>query len=161
MANLPAKIATASHALAPLAEPNREFVTLRVAGQIFGLPVATVQDVLRMQMIRPIPLAPREVAGSLNLRGRIVTAIDMRRRLGLPPLESTLVPMNVVVEHKNELYSLIVDSVGEVLGLPNTQFETNPANLEAKWREVSTGIFRLKSELLIVLDVAAILTLAP
>jgi purine-binding chemotaxis protein CheW len=135
----------------------REFVTMTVAGQLFGIPVLTVQDVLGEQRITCVPLALPEVAGTLNLRGRIVTAIDMRRRLRLSPRDQGSVAMNVVVDRAGELYSLIVDSVGEVLSLPAEQFERNPSTLEATWREVSVGVYRLENGLMVVLDVNRLL----
>ena|SRR5215469_6317495 len=134
-----------------------EFVSITVAGQLFGIPVLQVQDVLGPQRITRIPLAPPEVAGSLNLRGRIVTAIDLRTRLRLPPLPDGRRVMSVVVDHGGELYSVLVDSVGEVLNLGAESAERNPATLDPVWREVSGGIYRLDKNLLIVLDVARVL----
>ncbi|MFZ4762053.1 MAG: chemotaxis protein CheW [Alphaproteobacteria bacterium] len=134
-----------------------ECVTMTIAGQLFGVPVLQVQDVLGEQRITRIPLAPREIAGSLNLRGRIVTAVDVRARLNLPTREKAAKVMSIVVEHKGELYSLMVDSVGEVLKLSPDSFEQNPATLDSTWREISAGIFRLKGQLLVVLDVAKLL----
>lgn len=135
----------------------RDFVTMTIADQLFGIPVLTVQDVLGPQRITRIPLAPAEVAGALNLRGRIVTAIDVRRRLSLPPRAADNQGMSVVVDHKGELYSLIVDSVGEVLSLPGDAYERNPTTLDPRWREVSGGIYRLQGKLLVVLEVARML----
>lgn len=135
----------------------REFTSMTIAGQLFGIPVLTVQDVIGEQRITRVPLAPPEIAGTLNLRGRIVTAIDMRRRLGLPPRPPENPGMNVVVERGGELYSLIVDSVGEVLSLDGEVFERNPATLDPVWRDVSMGVCRLEKELMVVLDVARIL----
>lgn len=132
------------------------YVTLTVGGQLCGIPVLAVRDVLGPQAITRIPLAPAEVAGSLNLRGRIVTAIDLRRRLGLPVAGN---PMSVVVEHQGELYSLLVDAVGEVMRLDPADRERNPPTLPPLWRAFSAGIFRLAGELLVVLDVAAVLDL--
>src|ERR1700731_467442 len=105
-----------------VASEAQEFVTVTVAGQLFGIPVLQVQDVLGPQRITRVPLAPPEVAGSLNLRGRIVTAIDIRIRLGLPELTDGKPGMSVVVDHGGELYSLMVDSVGEVLSLSEATF---------------------------------------
>jgi len=133
--------------------PARDFVTATVGGQLFGIPVLTVQDVLGPQRLTRIPLAPPEVAGALNLRGRIVTAIDLRRRLDLPGDPEAGAGMSIVVEHLGELYSLIIDSVGEVLSLPAERYELNPPTLDPKWREVSGGIFRLDDQLLVVLEV--------
>ena len=108
---------------------------------------------LAPQKITPIPLASEEVAGALNLRGRIVTAIDVRRRLKLPPRGKDDDCMYVVIEHGSELYSLMIDSVGEVLTLPVDRFETLPATLDERWLNVSAGVYRLDEELLVVLDV--------
>jgi purine-binding chemotaxis protein CheW len=133
------------------------FVTMTVAGQLFGIPVLQVRDVLGPQRIAHVPLAPAEVLGSLNLRGRIVTAIDMRKRLGLESLSDTAESMSVVVEHEDELYSLVVDKVGEVMSLPESDYEKNPTTLDPRWQEVSNGIYRLQTNLLVVIDVARFL----
>lgn len=137
---------------------SSDFVTMIIHGQLFGIPVLQVQDVLGEQRITKVPLAPKEVAGSLNLRGRIVTAIDVRARLGLPKCDTCERLMSVVVEHDGELYSLIVDEVGEVLRLPLSDYEQNPTTLNALWREVSAGIYRLSGQLLIVLDISTLLS---
>jgi purine-binding chemotaxis protein CheW len=133
------------------------FVTLTVADQLCGIPVLGVRDVLGEQVITRIPLASPEIAGSLNLRGRIVTAIDVRTRLGMGRRAADQPGMSVVVEHSNEFYSLMVDAVGEVLTLSSKEFERNPATLDPKWREISQGIFRLENQLLVVLDVDRLL----
>ena len=134
-----------------------EFVTVTVDGQMFGIPVLSVQDVLGPQKITKIPLSPPEIAGVLNLRGRIVTAIDLRRRLGLDPADRKQ-SMSIVVDHHGELYSLLIDEVGEVLSAPADAFEHNPPTMEGRWREVSIGIFRLQDRLLVILDVERLLT---
>lgn len=139
-------------------EARDVYVTLTVAGQLCGIPVLSVRDILGPQAITRIPLAPPEVAGSLNLRGRIVTAIDLCRRLGVGSASSAT-SMSVVVEHQGEHYSLLVDSVGEVLRLDASSREQNPPTLGAEWRAFSTGVFRLAGQLLVVLDVAAVLDL--
>lgn len=137
---------------------TREFITMFVDNQLFGIPVLQVQDVLGPQKITKVPLSPREVAGSLNLRGRIVTAIDLRTRLNVPPREDGGKSMSVVADHNGEFYSLIVDQVGEVMALPASDYEKTPATLDPRWREVSDGVYRLKGKLLIVLDVNKLLT---
>jgi purine-binding chemotaxis protein CheW len=138
-------------------EQEIQFVTITVAGQTFGIPVLIVHDVLGPQRITRVPLAPPEVAGSLNLRGRIVTAIDVRTRLGIERRPAGEAGMSVVVEQSGEFYSLMVDGVGEVLNLAAGKFERNPATLDMRWRDVSAGIYRLDSELLVVLDVVRLL----
>lgn len=132
---------------------SRDYLTITIADQLFGIPVLQVQDVLGEQKVTRVPLAPKEIAGSLNLRGRIVTAINVRCSLGLADRESSRNDMSVVVEHDSELYSLIIDKVGDVLNLKDGDFEKNPATLDPLWRDVSSGIYRLDKRLLVVLDV--------
>lgn len=134
-----------------------DYLTIFIAKQRFGIPILQVQDVLGEQKVTRIPLAPPEVEGALNLRGRIVTAIDVRKRLGVEPRDKAAKKMSVVVEHDGELYSLIIDSVGDVLGLKNEDFENTPATLDPLWRDVSDGIYRLEKDLLVVLDVPKLL----
>ncbi len=133
--------------------PAKEFLTITIANQLFGIPVLQVQDVLGQQSVTKIPMSPPEVDGALNLRGRIVTAINVRRRLGLKLIEEKKTDMSVVVEHDNELYSLIIDSVGDVLSLQDKDYEPTPATLDKMWKDVSSGIYRLESQLLVVLNV--------
>ena len=133
------------------------FVTFTITGQLFGVSVMKVQDVLATRRITPIPLAPPEIAGSLNLRGRIVTVIDIRLRLGLAARGDEDKSMSIVVEHGHDLYSLLVDSVSDVLALPGTDFEDNPPTLDPRFREYSAGIYRLSHTLLVVLDVERLL----
>lgn len=138
-------------------ETSQDFVTVELVGQLLGIPVLAVHDVLKEQKLTRIPLSPAWVDGVLNLRGRIVTAIDLRARLGLPPREGDQKPMSVVVEHLGEPYSLQIDKVGEVLSLDNQLFEKSPVTLDPAWRDVSKGIYRLENELLAVLDVNKLL----
>lgn len=143
----------------PLADAfadTEDFVTFTIADQLFGIPVLKVQDVLSSHNITRIPLAPPEIAGSLNLRGRIVTAMDVRLRLGLPARDRKA-SMSIVAEHEGELYSLMVDSVGEVLALQSSAWERNPPTLDPKFRDYSCGIYRLEGKLLVVLDVNRLL----
>ncbi len=136
------------------------YLTLTVADQLCGVPVLAIRDVLGVQSITRIPLAPAEVAGSLNLRGRIVTAIDLRCRLGLPPRpEGHRGAMSIVVEWDGELYSLLADQVGEVLPLPRTERASNPVTLDGVWRDVSQGVHRIGERLLIVIDVERMLAI--
>lgn len=144
----------------PANDSRRELVTLTLAGHCVGLPVATVQDILGPQQLTRVPLAASEVAGVLNLRGRIVTAIDLRRRLGIAVDRAAAAAMNVVIEHHGELYSLLVDEVGEVLDLPKDRFEPDVSTLNPAWREIADGIYRLEERLLVVLDVGRVLSFA-
>jgi purine-binding chemotaxis protein CheW len=136
-----------------------QYVTLTLDGQLFGIPVLLVHDVLKDQPINRIPLAPPEIAGSLNLRGRIVTAIDVRQKLGLAAKvvseenEENASTMSVVIEHGHEIYSLIVDQVGDVLALEDSRLEKAPHTVNAMWRNISRGIFQLDKQLLLILDI--------
>jgi len=134
-----------------------EYVTVVICGQRFGIPVLLVQDVIRERPLTHIPLAPSEVAGALNLRGRVVTAIDLRNRLGMEPLEEDVPAMNVVVEQGGELYSLIVDAVGDVLNLSMDTYEPSPATMDQKWRGVTDGLHRLDGDLMLVLNIDDVL----
>ncbi len=138
-------------------DETEEFVTFTIAGQLFGIPVLQIQDVLSSYQITPIPLAPPEITGSLNLRGRVVTAIDVRLRLGLPARSDGTESMSIVAENEGELYSLMVDSVGEVLALSQSAYERNLPTLDAKFRAFADGIYRLDDQLLVVLDVNRLL----
>lgn len=135
------------------------YVTMRIEGQLFGIPVKNVRDVLRHQSITIIPLSKPEVAGSLNLRGRIVTVINLRRRLSLPECGQEEKGMFVVVEYKGELFSLMVDNVGEVMTVADSLVEKSPANLGGAWKEVTTGIYKMDGELLVIIDVNKLLTI--
>lgn len=135
-------------------------VSVKVGGQTFGVPVLCVQDVIAETVINRVPLSPPEVAGSLNLRGRIVTAIDMRCRLRMPPRAPDDRFMNVIVEHNGELYALLVDDVGDVLWLEPSEYESGPVTLSPHWRAVCGGLYRLEGELLLVLNIEQVLTLA-
>ncbi|MBC7634204.1 MAG: chemotaxis protein CheW [Acetobacteraceae bacterium] len=146
---------------ADAASNEKVFVTLTVADQLCGVPALNVRDILSEQILTRIPMAPREIAGSLNLRGRIVTAVDLRRRLNLPDAPPGTPRMSVVAEQGGELYALLVDQVSEVISLPASAFERNPPTLPPPWSEYSAGIFRLQNRLLVVLDTARLLALAP
>jgi purine-binding chemotaxis protein CheW len=132
-----------------------------VGGQLFGLPISRVQDVFAPDRLTRVPLAPPEIAGLLNLRGRIVTAIDMRLRLGLEAFAADAPRMAVGVECKGESYGLLIDVIGEVLKLSASSREDNPVNLDPGLARVSAGVHRLEGKLLVILDVDRVLDIAP
>lgn len=136
-----------------------DYVTMIVGGQLFGIPVLEVHDVFVPSKLAHVPMAPPEVAGVLNLRGRIVTAIDLRQRLGFELRDAGVSVMAVVIEYQGEPYSLLVDAVGEVLSLEASSFERNPSNLDVKLRDVSDGIFRLEDKLMVVIQLDKIIQL--
>jgi purine-binding chemotaxis protein CheW len=136
-----------------------EFVTFAIAGQMFGLSISRVQDVFKPARITVVPLAGPEIAGVLNLRGRIVTAIDMRRRLDAGAREEGGARMAIGIEAKGESFGLLVDAVGEVLRLPDSDREANPINLDARLAALSAGVYRLEGQLMVVLEIDRVLDL--
>jgi purine-binding chemotaxis protein CheW len=134
-----------------------DYVTFTTAEQTFGLPIARVQEVFRPTRITRVPLAGAQIAGVLNLRGRIVTAIDMRSRLGLRAREEGLASMAIGIESRGESFGLLVDTLGEVLRLSDSNIEANPVNLDRRLAGVSAGVHRLDGQLLVVLDVDRVL----
>jgi len=137
-----------------------EYVTVVIGEQLFGLPISRVQDVFMPDRLTRVPLSAPEIAGVLNLRGRIVTAVDMRRRLGLPPRADARPPMAVGIELKGESYGLLIDTVGEVLKLADGTREPNPVNLDQHLARVSGGVHRLDGQLMVILDVDRVLETA-
>lgn len=143
---------------AQAAAAEHELVTFRVADALFGVEVTAIREVFLPQAMTPTPLARPEITGVLNLRGRIVTMICARRRLGLPPRSADGRPsMAIGVDHRGDSYGVLVDSVDEVLRLPATGVEPNPANLDPRWAAVSRGVHRLDGRLLVALDLEALL----
>jgi purine-binding chemotaxis protein CheW len=141
-------------------EATEGFVTVATGGQLFGLRLERVRDVFVPRGLSPVPLAPPEIAGLVNLRGRIVTAIDLRRRLGLPPRSDGGTPVAVGIEERGELYGLMVDRVGDVLRLKPSTYDANPVNLDQRWAKLCAGVHRLDHGLMVVLDVDKILDLS-
>lgn len=132
------------------------FATFFVNDAYYGVNALDVQEVLRFQPMTRVPLSSPEVSGLINLRGQIVTAIDLRVRLGLPPLADGLVPMNVVVRTDDGPVSLLADEIGDVIEVPVDRLEPAPATVSAFEREVILGIHSFDDELLRVLDVGRI-----
>jgi len=134
----------------PLA--SGQFATFFVADLFFGVDVLHVQEVLRSQQMTSVPQAPGVIEGLINLRGQIVTAIDMRRRLGLPQRPGGQTPMNIVVRTEDGAVSLLVDEIGDVLDMDSDTYERPPQNLDPAARELIRGVYKLKDRLLLVLD---------
>ena len=146
-------MATDTATLRPeLAQTNGQFSTFFVADLFFGVAVLRVQEVLRFQQMTRVPQAPDVIEGLINLRGQIVTAIDMRRRLRLPPRAGDQTPMNMVVRTEDGAVSLLVDEIGDVLDVDASTYERPPENLDPAARELIRGVYKLKNRLLLVLD---------
>lgn len=135
-----------------------QLITVRIQGQLLGIPISDVKEILQNQNIAPIPLVPKEIAGSLNLRGRIVTVIDIRHRLHLSGRTTGTPSTFVVVESRNELYSVLADTIGDVLTISKDSIEDAPPNLSASWRDVSSGVHKLQNELLVLLNLPKLLS---
>jgi purine-binding chemotaxis protein CheW len=131
---------------------SSQFATFAVADLFFGIDVLRVQEVLRYQEMTRVPLAPVVAEGLINLRGQIVTAIDMRRKLDLPPRPPGRLPMNMVVRSSDGPVSLLVDEIGDVLEPDAETFEAAPDNAPKVSREILQGVYKLKDRLLLVLD---------
>lgn len=133
--------------------------TMYIGEQVFGLPILTVRDILIPEKIFTIPMAPQAIAGVINLRGRIVTVIDMHQRFAINPVHQRTSNkiFCVTVQSGNELYGLIFDRVGDVIEVTPDQFEPVPSTLNRQWRECCQGVYRLNGQLLLVLDVDILL----
>lgn len=138
---------------------TNEYLTFTLANQMFGIAVLQVNDVLGTQKITRTPLSPPAVSGVMNLRGRIVTAIDVRCCLGQKPRENAKDSAGIVIEQGGELFSLIIDSVSDVIALDKDSLENVPATLDPAWRGVASGIYKLQDRLLVVLDVKKLLAM--
>jgi len=133
-------------------QTSNQFSTFFVADLFFGVDVLHVQEVLRFQQMTPVPQAPEVIEGLINLRGQIVTAIDMRRRLRLPPRVGDQAPMNIVVRTQDGAISLLVDEIGDVLQMDASTYECPPGNLDPAARDLIRGVYKLKDGLLLILD---------
>ena len=134
-----------------------QYVTFAVQDQLFGIPALLIEEIVSMLPFTKIPLAPKEIAGTLNLRGRIVTALNIRTLLELPDRTENEKFMNIVVSNKNDLYSLIVDKVDEVMVLSQSSISSNPSSMSETWQHYSDGVYQIKDKLLIILKPDALL----
>jgi purine-binding chemotaxis protein CheW len=131
----------------------QQFCTFYVDGQFFGVPVQQVQEVIRYQEMTRVPLVPRVIRGLINLRGQIVVAIDLRRRLNATDRLADQLPMNVVVRTGDGAVSLLVDEIGDVLEVQDDTFEPPPETLQNSSRELVLGVHKLPRQLLLILDI--------
>jgi len=134
-----------------MAQP-KQFCTFFLNGLFFGVEVTHVQEVLRHQPMTRVPLAPATVQGLINLRGQIITAIDLRQRLELPARTAERMPMNVVVRTADGAVSLLVDEIGDVVEIQDDIFERIPESMRGVARDLVRGVYKLKERLLLVLD---------
>jgi purine-binding chemotaxis protein CheW len=130
----------------------KQLCTFFVGDGYFGIPVEQVQEIVRPQPITPVPLAPRVVRGLINLRGQILTAIDLRRRLNVPERPGDQLPLNVVVRTADGALSLLVDEIGDVVEVLEDTFERSPETLQGVSRELILGVHKLPQGLLLILD---------
>jgi len=131
---------------------NLRYCTFRLDQFLFGIAVDHVQEVLRFQVMTRVPLAAPEVKGLINLRGQIVTALDLRTRLGMPPLNGEQTPMNVILRLEGGAVSLLVDAIEDVVEVEEETFEVPPNQLSGTARELVSGVHKLEQGLLLVLD---------
>ncbi|MEM9400013.1 MAG: chemotaxis protein CheW [Verrucomicrobiota bacterium] len=131
---------------------ERQFCTFYLKNLFFGVEVLNVQEVLRYQDMTRVPLAPDVVKGLINLRGQIVTAIDLRKRLHMDPRENEELPMNVVLKTDEGAVSLLVDEIGDVIEVNDNNFEEPPETVNNVTRELVKGVYKLEEQLLLILD---------
>lgn len=131
---------------------TNQLCTFFLGSQMYGIDVQSVQEVIRYQQMTDIPLAPEAVCGLINLRGQIVTAIDLRKRLKLPALPEGQLPMNVVVRSEDGAVSLLVDQIGDVQESDQENFESPPETLQGVTRQLIRGTYKMKDRLLLILD---------
>jgi len=131
---------------------NTQFCTFYLGDLFFGVKVENVQEVFRYQEMTRVPLAPSVVCGLINLRGQIITAIDLRARLGMEELPEGRMPMNVVVRTNEGVVSLLVDEIAEVLEVSEESFERPPDTIDELTRELVQGVYKLENKLLLILD---------
>ena len=131
--------------------------TFHVGKYLFGVDVSLVQEVVRLQLITPVPLASPEIAGLINLRGEVLTAIDLRSRLGMPPTDSGREPVNVVIRVDDEPVSLLVDEIGGVLEVSQVPFEQTPSTVDERVRDLLLGAYTLPDRLLLALNARQVL----
>jgi purine-binding chemotaxis protein CheW len=139
---------------------EHQYCTFYVDGHCLGLDVLQVQEIIRYQAMTPVPLAPPEVCGLINLRGQIVTAIDLRRRLELSDRPPDRRPVNVVVHTDDGAVSLLVDEIGDVLSISEDLFEPPPETLLGNPRELIRGAYKLNDRLMLLLDIDKALQVA-
>ena len=137
---------------------GHQYCTFYLGDQYFGLDVLKVQEIVRHQPLTKVPLADEMVRGLINLRGQIVTAIDLRRRLDLPEFTEDRDPVNVVVQTDDGAVSLLVDEIGDVLEVSEEDFERPPETLQGSSRELIRGVYKLDGKLLVILDPELIVT---
>lgn len=146
---------------------TRQLCTFHVGDALLAVDVLEVQEVIRHQEMTPVPRAPEVVRGLINLRGQIVTAIDLRRRLGIGTIDldraddATEGPLNVVVRTTDGPVSLLVDAIGDVLEVADDAREAPPATLPAGIAALVEGVYPLPGQLLLVLDTATVIAVAP
>ena len=136
---------------------TQQLATFYLDGFFFGIEVEKVQEVIRYQEMTRVPLASSVVQGLINLRGQIVTAIDLRRRLDLKPRPDGELPMNVVVRSDDGAVSLLVDEIGDVLEVRRDSYEPPPENVSRELREMIAGVYKLDDRLLLVLETDRVL----
>ena len=139
--------------LSPAPPASGQLATFRLDGDLYGIEVEHVQEVLRSQQLTRVPLAPTAVAGLINLRGQVVTAIELRERLGRPPRPEGTDPVVIVVRLHGEAVSMLVDSIADVVDVDAGDFEAPPDTLEGHGRELIRGAYKLRGQLLLALDV--------
>ena len=131
---------------------EKQICTFYLDKYCFGIDVLEVQEVFRYEEMTKVSLAPADISGLINLRGQIITAINLRLRLGMEPRPADVMPMNVVVQSQGEVVSLLVDQIGDVMEISEDLYEQAPENIQGAMKELITGVYKLEDRLLLILD---------
>lgn len=139
---------------------TKQLCTFTLANQHFGIDAQLVQEVIRYQEMTDVPLAPSCIRGLINLRGQIVTALDLRIRFGMPPLSEDRLPMNIVIRTDDGPVSLLVDKIGDVVSVDQEDFESPPDTTRPAIRKLLLGAYKLRNQLLLVINTSEIVSLS-
>ncbi len=142
-----------------MSSTTKQYCTFYLDNHYFGIDVLDVQEVFRFQEMTTVPLAPKVIRGLINLRGQIITGIDLRQRLAMEENADEKPPMNVVVRTQEDVVSLLVDEIGDVMEISDDHYESPPDTLDEKIRELITGVYKLDGKLLLVLDINRVMDL--
>jgi purine-binding chemotaxis protein CheW len=139
---------------------ERKICTFYIDDFFFGIDINHIQEVIRYQEMTEVPLSPEIISGLINMRGQIVTSINMRKRLGFAPLVGDQKPINIIVRTADEAFSLLVDAIGDVIDIPIDLFEPPPESLKGLIKEALQEVCQEKDKLLLILDINQVINLS-
>ncbi|MBN8827783.1 MAG: chemotaxis protein CheW [Sphingobacteriia bacterium] len=132
---------------------KEDFLTIEINGSIFAISLSMVKDIIFLHNLTKVPLAPAEVLGLINLNGQIMPVLDITSKLNMQKVNSYNQKMSVVIESQQEIYSLLVDSVGDIISIPKGHIMNDPANFSIKLQEVVTGVYAFEEKIITILNI--------